>query len=107
MIAGFAFENAFKARFLSLGGVLYQNGKQTDFRDHAFTKWATDHSVSMSESERDALDKAKFFCVAWGRYPAHNKREKERPFETWSWSDIEQLRSLVRRLLNQSIASNT
>jgi hypothetical protein len=102
MIVGFAFENAFKARFLARGGILYADGKLTGFRDHAFVSWATEQQIAMSTAEREALDKAEFFCVAWGRYPAHSRIEKERPFETWAWSDVERVEAIVGRLLNEA-----
>lgn len=102
MLAGFAFENAFKARFLKQGGTLYRDGKLKDFRDHAFTSWAKQHQIEMSALEEAALDKAEFFSVAWSRYPAHTKLEKERAFETWGWMDVERIQSLTRRLLEDA-----
>lgn len=99
MLAGFAFENAFKARFLRQGGVLYRDGKLKDFRDHAFTSWAKDHQIELSALEEEALDKAEFFTVAWSRYPAHTKKDKERAFESWSWADVEHVQNITRRLL--------
>ena len=99
MLAGFAFENAFKAKFLQDGGVLYKYGKIQNFKDHSFVRWADDYGITLQKLERMALDKAEFFCVAWGRYPTHNRLEEERPFEVWGPGDVEQLMNLIRRLL--------
>lgn len=102
MLAGFAFENAFKAKFLRDGNLLYANGKLTGLRRHSFGQWAKDYGLSLQGWESDALDKAEYFCVAWGRYPAHNQSDKERRFETWSMDDVDQLRNLISRLLGDS-----
>ena len=99
MLAGFAFENAFKAKVLGDGGLLYQDGKMQGFRRHEFVKWADVYGIAFQGWEREALDKAEFFCVAWGRYPVHNRADIERPFETWGWSDVEQLKNLIYRLI--------
>ncbi|MDP2137001.1 MAG: hypothetical protein Q8J74_04025 [Candidatus Didemnitutus sp.] len=99
MLAGYAFENAFKAHYVNSGRLLFVNGKQTLFRDHAFITWVTGESIVLSDWERESLDKAEFFCVGWARYPAHSRLEKERSFETWGWSDVEQVLAVTRRLL--------
>lgn len=101
MLAGFAFENSFKAKFLHDGGVLYKDDKLQCFKNHDFVSWADDHDINYEGWEREALDKAAYFCVAWGRYPAHNRAKKERPFETWGWDDVEQLKNLIHRLNDQ------
>lgn len=105
MIAGFAFENAFKAWYLKEKGELYtEEGKQRGFKSHAYTTWVAQHRLQLLGWEAEALDKAEFFCVAWGRYPVHNKREKERPFETWGLEDVNQLKNLISRLLDGTIS---
>lgn len=104
MIAGFAFENAFKAWYLKEKGDLYnEEGKQKGFSSHAYTTWVQQNKIKLLGWEDEALDKAEFFCVAWGRYPAHNKKEKERPYETWGLEDVNQLKNLIRRLLDSTI----
>ena len=100
LLAGFAFENAFKAKVLRGGGLLYQDGKMQGFQHHKFVKWSDDYGIGFQGWEREALDKAEFLCVAWGRYPAHNRADKERPFETWGWDDVDQLVNLIQRLNN-------
>jgi hypothetical protein len=98
MLAGFAFENAFKAKVLRDGVILYQNSKMQDFGQHEFVKWANKYNITFQGWEKEALGKAEFLCVAWGRYPFHNKENKELPFETWGWSDVDQLVKLIHRL---------
>jgi hypothetical protein len=105
MLVGFAFENAFKAKVLRDGCILYQDGKMRRFRHHEYVQWADDYGITFEGWEREALDKAEFFCVAWGRYPAHNRMDKERPLETWGWNDVDQLENLIRRLNNQTRTS--
>jgi hypothetical protein len=100
MISGFAFENAFKAWYLREKGNLYENEKQVNFSGHHFTTWVAQNRIKLLGWEDEALEKAEFFCVAWGRYPAHNQRKKERTFETWGAGDIEQLKNLIQRLLD-------
>lgn len=100
MLVGYAFENAFKARFLKQGGLLYCDGKQTGFRRHEFTKWVREHKIHVSDWEAEALDKAEFICGGWGRYPFHNK--DERRSESWGWTDVEQIKNVVQRLLEES-----
>jgi hypothetical protein len=73
MLAGFAFENAFKAKVLRDGVILYQNSKMQDFGQHEFVKWANKYNITFQGWEKEALGKAEFLCVAWGRYPFHNK----------------------------------
>jgi hypothetical protein len=103
MIAGFAFENAFKAWYLKEKGNLYEDGKQKGFSSHAYTTWIDQNRIKLLGWENEAIDKAEFFCVAWGRYPAHNKRKRERPFETWGFGDIEQIQNLIQRLLDGTV----
>lgn len=99
MLAGFAFENAFKAHYLRSGRLLFVNGKQTRFRDHAFTVWAREDQIELSDWERESLDNAEFFCVGWGRYPTHSRMDKERPNESLGWKDVENVMAVTRRLL--------
>lgn len=100
MLAGFAFENAIKALFLRRGSTLYINGKLPKyFQSHSLTQWAKDALIQFESWEAEAPDKAEFFCVAWGRYPFHNKTEMERPFESWGWSDVEQIINLTGRVI--------
>jgi hypothetical protein len=100
MISGFAFENAFKAWYLREKGNLYENEKQVSFSNHNFTTWVDQNKIKLLGWEEKALEKAEYFCVAWGRYPAHNQRKKERTFETWGAGDIEQIKNLIQRLLD-------
>lgn len=100
MISGFAFENAFKAWYLREKGNLYENEKQVSFSNHNFTTWVDQNRIKLLGWEDEALEKAEYFCVAWGRYPAHNQRKKERTFETWGAGDIEQIKNLIQRLLD-------
>jgi hypothetical protein len=102
MLAGFAFENAFKAHYLRTGGTLYHNKRLQILKGHTFSKWVEAQNVGISQWEAEALDKAEFICVAWGRYPCHNKIEHERKFETWSWSDVDRIRDLALRLIAPS-----
>lgn len=99
MMAGFAFEAAFKSWFLATGNTLYRNGKRVALGHHDFATWIKDHGISLRGWEEEALDKAHFFCVAWGRYPFHDDWRKERPFESWGMSDVEQIENLIARLL--------
>lgn len=102
MLAGFAFENAFKGHLLSTGENLYENGKlREEFRKHSYMKWLEDFPLALHGWEEEALDKAEFFAKSWARYPAHNIAEQERPFETWGWEDVGQIRNLVKRLINE------
>lgn len=105
MIAGFAFENAFKSWYLKEEkGILYdEEGKQKGFSSHAYTTWVAQNRIELLGWESEALDKAEFICVAWGRYPAHNRKEKEREYETWGMGDVDQLRNLISRLLTGTI----
>lgn len=104
MIAGFAFENAFKSWYLKEKGDLYsEEGKQKKFHHHAYTDWVKESRLQLLGWEYEALDKAEFFCVAWGRYPAHNKNEKERAYENWGLGDVDQLKNLIGRLLDGTI----
>jgi hypothetical protein len=105
MIAGFAFENAFKSWYLKeQKGILYdEEGKQKGFSSHAFTTWVAQHRIELLGWESEALDKSEFICVAWGRYPAHNRKEKERKHETWGMGDVDQLRNLIGRLLDRTV----
>lgn len=103
MIAGFAFENAFKAWYLRVKGNLYENEKQVNFSSHHYTTWIDQNRIKLLGREDEALDKAEFFCVAWGRYPAHNQRKKERAFEAWGAGDIDQLMNLIQRLLDGTV----
>lgn len=103
MLAGFAFENAFKGYLLSKGEVLYDKGKlKEEFRTHSYIKWIEDYTVALQGWECEALDKAEYFAKSWARYPAHNISDKERPFETWGWEDVRQIQNLVERLLHQT-----
>lgn len=99
MVAGFAFENAFKAWYLAQGNKLYINNKLQGLRTHSFTGWVKEYQIKTKGWELEALDRAEFYSVAWGRYPAHNNKEKERAFETSSFGDINQIRNLISRLL--------
>ena len=103
MIAGFAFENAFKAWYLTEKGKIYVDEKQVNFSHHHYTNWIAQNKIKLSRWEHKALEKAEFFCVAWGRYPAHNQRKKERRFETWGSGDIEELKNLIQRLLDGTV----
>lgn len=104
MIAGFAFENAFKSWYLKVKGDLYnEEGKQKGFSSHAYTTWVEQNKLQLLGREGEALDKAQFFCLAWGRYPAHNKKDKERPYETCGLEDVKQLKNLIGRLLDGTI----
>jgi hypothetical protein len=98
VLAGFAFENAFKAKVLRDGYALYKDENLQGFRSHAYMQWAEEWGIIFDGSEREALDKAQFFCAAWGRYPCHNKRNKERPIESWAWNDVNQIKNLISRL---------
>jgi hypothetical protein len=98
MLAGFAFENAFKAKVLKNGAILYRDGKIQNFTHHKYVKWADEYGLNFEGWEREALYKAEYFCIAWGRYPAHNQTDRERPFETWGWSDVDQLKNLIHRM---------
>jgi hypothetical protein len=104
MLAGYAFENAFKFRHLMNGHQLYMSDKLQKFKTHSFTAWIHEYQIETKGWELEALDRAEFFSVAWGRYPAHNRKEKERRMETSSWGDIGQIRNLITRLLEQGMA---
>jgi hypothetical protein len=105
MIVGFAFENAFKSWYLKEEkGILYdEEGNQKGFSTHAYTTWIAQHRIELLGWESEALAKAEFICVAWGRYPAHNKKEKERKHETWGMNDVNQLKNLIDRLLDRTV----
>lgn len=97
-LAGFAFENAFKAKVLREGETLYKDGKLQGFRNHDYVTWAVENGIIFAGSELEALSKAQFFCVAWGRYPCHNKTDKELSFESWGWNDVHEIKNLIGRL---------
>jgi hypothetical protein len=102
MICGFAFENAAKAVFLSRGNPIYNNGKLCEkFRFHTLCQWANDLEIEMSDWQKEALDRVEYFTIAWGRYPFHNKRQKERRCESFGWSDIELIRGVIKRMLSK------
>ncbi len=100
MLVGFAFENAFKAEYLSRGNRLYHRGVQTKLKWHEFERWAAELSLDLNEWERDSLKKAEFVCTGWGRYPFHNDAAKDRKMiVTLSIEDVDQVRNVVGRLL--------
>ena len=101
MIAGFAFENAFKSWYLKNIGALFDDkGKLMACRDHKYIDWVKKHKFQLSKSENEALDKVQFFCVAWGRYPFHINLQLERNGESWGTVYTNQIRNIIERLLN-------
>jgi hypothetical protein len=102
LLAGFAFENAFKAYYLSLGKLLYKRGKQTGLKYHEYTVWADENGLELSESERRCLGLAEFACKSWGRYPFHNDKSEERHDENWSWGDVRTLVQVSLDLIEKS-----
>jgi len=100
MLAGFAYENAFKAEFVSRGNQLYIDGKQVELKFHEFVQWGTKSGLILTKWEKESLEKAEFICMGWGRYPFHNNFNKEMDMElSIGIEDVEQVKNIVYRLL--------
>jgi hypothetical protein len=102
LLAGFAFENAFKAYYLSRGNRIYEKGKQKVLHGHQYASWAVDNGIKLAEQERRCIGLAEFVCKSWGRYPFHNDKSKERHNENWSWEDVRTVVRLSLELIGKS-----